>query len=244
MINKMKLQKIYGELQEVMLANLKLNKATIENSVAKGTATENDWLDWMREYLPKRYKVDSAFIIDCNGNMSEQIDIVIYDAHYSPLVFNKSGTKYITAESVYAVFEVKQVLNRENVNYAASKAKSVRRLYRTSADVVYSDRIVKGKKPAKIFAGLLTTTCDWKTNIEGKVIDIVKSLNSDKFLDLICCIDYGTFITDEEDYNGIKVSNNNETLILFYFILLKKLQSVGTVTAIDFNKYIKCLDNE
>lgn len=244
MINKMKLQKIYGELQEVMLANLKLNKDVIGNSVAKGTATENDWLGWMREYLPNRYKVDSAFVIDCNGNMSEQIDIVIYDAHYSPLVFNKSGTKYITAESVYAVFEVKQALNRENINYASSKAKSVRKLYRTSADVVYSDRVAKGKKPATIFAGLLTTTCDWKTKIEDKVIDMVKSLNNDSFMDLICCIDYGTFITDGEDCNGIKVSNTDETLIMFYFTLLKKLQSVGTVTAIDFNEYIKCLDNE
>lgn len=40
---------------------------------------------------------------------------MIYDRRYSPFLFNQSGAVFIPAESVYAVFEVKQELSRETV---------------------------------------------------------------------------------------------------------------------------------
>jgi hypothetical protein len=44
---------------------------------------------------------------------------------------------YIPAESVYAVFEVKQDV-KGNIDYAAQKVESVRRLKRTSIEMVAS----------------------------------------------------------------------------------------------------------
>ena len=43
------------------------------------------------------------------------IDIIIYDTHFSPLVFELGEQKYIAVESVYAVFEVKQDLTKEHI---------------------------------------------------------------------------------------------------------------------------------
>lgn len=234
MINKMKLQKIYCELQEVMLANLKLNKAVVDNSVAKGTATESDWLIWMQTYLPKRYKADKAFVIDCNSDLSDEIDIVIYDAHYSPMIFDEKGVKYITAESVYATFEVKQNLNKEHILYAQKKLESVRKLYRTSANVKYSIGWKDGKKPERIVGGLLTTYCDWNKNIKENVF----KYNTSNDLELICCIENGSYVYNE---GSIEEFTKEEALVVFYFELLKVLQSLGTVTAIDFNEYMNCI---
>jgi hypothetical protein len=72
-------------------------------------------------------------VIDADGRESDYIDVIIYDRQFTPPVFNKL---YIPAESVYAVLEAKQTLNRESVIYAARKAQSVRLLRRTAAEIV------------------------------------------------------------------------------------------------------------
>ena len=41
-------------------------------------------------------------VIDHEGNVSQQIDIVLYDVFYTPFIFNHDGFKYIPAEGVYA----------------------------------------------------------------------------------------------------------------------------------------------
>ena len=48
----------------------------------------------------------------------------------------KKNTKYIPAEGVYAVFEVKPDLNKKYILYAGDKIESVRKLFRTSASII------------------------------------------------------------------------------------------------------------
>ena len=62
----------------------------------------------LSSYLPSQIPGDSGIFIDCEGNVSDQIDIVIYDRHYFAVYSQKqNGATYIPAESVYAVVEVK-----------------------------------------------------------------------------------------------------------------------------------------
>jgi len=60
--------------------------------------------------------------------LRRQIDIAIYDRFYSPLFFHDEGQPHIPAESVDAVFEVKQTLTSKWIIDAGRKAASVRRL--------------------------------------------------------------------------------------------------------------------
>ena len=87
------------------------------------------------EYLPKRYAVDSAIVIDSNGKTSDQMDVVIYDPQYTPTLLDQHDHKYIPAEAVYAVMEVKPTVNKGYLDYAGKKAASVRRLNLTSAQI-------------------------------------------------------------------------------------------------------------
>ena len=57
---------------------------------------------------------------------------MIYDRHFTPPVFSNL---YVPAESVYLVMEVKQELTRANIIYAGKMAQSVRKLFRTNAEV-------------------------------------------------------------------------------------------------------------
>mgnify|MGYP001793163375 FL=1 len=76
------------------------------------------WRELLETYLPRRYQVETAHIVDSNDVFSDQIDVVVFDRQYSPLMFHFEGQKVIPAESVYAVFESKQSINADLVAYA------------------------------------------------------------------------------------------------------------------------------
>ncbi|MCP1849405.1 MULTISPECIES: DUF6602 domain-containing protein [unclassified Bradyrhizobium] len=108
---------LHGEIS----LRLERSRAAIGHPVAKGDATEGIWIELLKNYLPERYRVDRAFVIDSTDTTSQQIDIVVYDRQYTPLIFKQDGTLVILAESVYAVFETKRSIDAGQVEYAAKK---------------------------------------------------------------------------------------------------------------------------
>ena len=121
----------------------------------KGDASEDVWLKLMQDYLPQRYRAEKAHVVDSNGEFSEQIDIVIFDRQYTPLIFELRGSMIVPAESVYAVFEVKQTANKAHIEYAQEKIHSVRRLTRTSAPITHAGGVYAPQKPKHILGGFL-----------------------------------------------------------------------------------------
>lgn len=193
---------------------------------------------------PKRYMVDKAFIIDSDGNVSDQIDIVIYDQQYSPIVFKQNGALYITAESVYAVFEVKQELNKANIEYASEKIASVRKLRRTSAPITYSTGVKPAKPLHKIIGGILTTHTSWNSPIDSVLNLHLKGLESNYTIDLICCLKDSSFCVEYlEDKITLHKNTKDEVLIYVFLELLLMLQKIGTVPAIDLLQYAKAIDS-
>src|ERR1700730_11405322 len=132
---RINLRDVFIGLQAQMIASLSNYREIIQHPGTKGDAAELQWRTMLNQYLPKRYSTDAAFVLDCEGNISEQIDIVIYDRQYSPFLFNQNDAKFVPAESVYGVIEVKQDLSAANIKYAGEKAATVRKLRRTSAPI-------------------------------------------------------------------------------------------------------------
>ncbi len=120
------LEKLLAGLHGEISLRLERSRSALGHPVAKGDATEGIWIELLRNYLPERYRVDRAFVIDSTDTTSQQIDIVVYDRQYTPLIFKQDGTLVIPAESVYAVFEAKQSIDAEQVDYAARKIAGVR----------------------------------------------------------------------------------------------------------------------
>ena len=262
------LKELFHGLQEQMQTSLNVNRKFIEHPGSKGDATEQHWIEFLRTYLPDRYKVDKAIVIDSTGNVSEQMDVVIYDAIYTPFIFKQDGFMYIPAESVYAVFEVKQDV-KGNIEYAAQKIESVRKLKRTSIGMVSSGRLTTARQLTKIIGGILTTTSSYSEN--DTVINQLKKLNGLQTLDLGCLCDTGSFYVDynetipksidptkdindnrkyiEQVYesrqiNEIKLSDKDVSLFTFFLQLVSYLKSIGTVPAIDINAYLKAIHAE
>ena len=258
----------YCYMNNQLLEYKKINREFIEHPGSKGDATEQHWIEFLRTYLPDRYKVDKAIVIDSTGNVSEQMDVVIYDAIYTPFIFKQDGFMYIPAESVYAVFEVKQDV-KGYIEYAAQKVESVRTLKRTSIGMVASGKTAAARPLTKIIGGILTTTSSYSGN--DTVKKQLKELEGLQTLDLGCLCDTGSFYVDynETEPEGIaptssiednrkyirqvyesrkvkevKFSDKDVSLFTFFLQLVNYLKFIGTVPAIDINAYLKAIHAE
>ncbi len=227
-------------LQSKMISDANLSCAA-DHPTDKGANSEKNWIQWFKDYLPKRYKAAKATVIDSRGNTSDQIDIVLYDAQYSYLAFSQNEILYLPAESVYAVFEVKQDLSKAHMEYAGKKAESVRNLYRTSAAIPHAGGVYKPKPLHRILAGILTTNTKWAEPFGEPFQKCLMRYAEIQQIDCGCVLQGGAFYFDYVSQN-LKKSNQEESLVYFFLQLLILLQNIGTVPAIDLAEYMKVLE--
>jgi len=218
MSKKVNLKGLFNDLQGQMSGQLKTIKH-INHGPTKGDASENVWIKWLRDYLPNRYNVDKAIIIDSTGSVSEQIDLVIYDQQYTPFVLTQNDIKYIPAEGVYAVFEIKPDLkgtveikkkSYNHIEYAGRKIESVRKLKRTSTKIIDVGFERDARPLTKIIGGILTRTNNIK---QKKTIEKhLKSLSGLQSIEMGCAIGYGSFFVE---YHGDYKTQRNISHELF-----------------------------
>jgi len=237
------LRGIFLGLQRQMIAKLSTNRAAIVNPGAKGEATELGWIDMLDSYLPKRYQVAKAFAIDCEGQISQEIDIIVFDRQYSPFLFNQDNAVYVPAESVYCVIEVRQDLGKEHIEYAGSKAASVRRLRRTSAPIPHAGGTFPAKEPFRILGGIVALDSLWTPPFGPSFETTIGGLASLDRIDFGCALQCGSFQVKYERDGGplIEKSEQEDSLISFFLHLLSQLQLLGTVPALDIAEYAKSL---
>ncbi len=233
------LKTLFGTLQQEMIAKAKFSEI-LNHPSDKGDNSESNWTNWFKEYLPQRYKVAKATIIDCEGNISDQIDLVLYDAQYSYLAFHQKDVLYIPAESVYAVFEIKPCMNKQYMEYAGEKAESVRKLHRTSAPIPYAGGTYSPKVPHRILSGILANKSEWKEPFGEPFRKCLAGYSDLQRLDCGCVLDAGTYFYDY-DSSQLSICSGDESLVFFFLKLLILLQKMGTVPAIDLNEYMKVL---
>ncbi len=234
------LTSLFRTKQTEMLTVLRGVGETFDQPVVKGSATEENWRSFLRAYLPVRYQVDSGIVMDSTGGLSDQIDLLILDRQYSPLLFESGGQKYIPAESVYAAMEVKQQVTRRDVEYAADKIASVRRLHRSSVPIVHAGGAYDPRPPLRIIGGLMATRSSWDPPFGEPFESSLESSDTDSHLDLVCALSHGT-VSVEYSNDGrpaIQFFAPELSLVSLLFGLLEILQGLGTVPAIDYSKYM------
>ncbi|WP_238964026.1 DUF6602 domain-containing protein [Mycobacterium paraintracellulare] len=216
-----------------------------------GDQLEADWTGVLSDFLPTRYAVGPIFAVDHEGSMSEQIDVAVYDKHFSPQWFGgANNVRFVPVESVYAVFEVKPKLNSTYIKAARKKAASVRRLKRTSAFIVHAGgRYERKRDETPIIAGILTNRTPWT----DPKIKLSKYLTDDRghesFLDIgiamdSICFDYTPTVTEGDKVTWPRTYNEaGQQLIHFIVRLFRQLQSIGTVPAIDMELYERAIRN-
>lgn len=235
-----RLRDILDGLQARLEGALRGSRTAVTQPGARGEAAEEDWIRVLKDHLPHRYQADRAFVIDSQGTCSDQIDVVIYDRQYSPMLFNQANQRYVPAESVYAVLEVKQDLSRDHVLYAGAKAASVRRLHRTSAPVRHIDGVSNPRPLPPIVAGILTYQSSWTPPFGDPLRQALSEMDMEHHLSIGCALEHGVFearhaASDEVD---LTVVDGPRSLVQLLMRLLKQLQELATAPAIDYEAYL------
>jgi hypothetical protein len=235
-----RLHALYKDLQAELEARLGTARRNLDHPGAKGDATEGEWSDLPATYLPRRYQVSKGFVIDSMGELSDEIDIIVHDRHFSPLLFHRGQTCYVPAESVYAILEVKQELSQKYVVYAGEKAASVRRLKRTSVAIPHAGGIFPPRPVTRILAGILTSAAGWVDPSES-LQGVLAKLPTDQQLDIGCAAKGLGFRVAYGTDTKVESSAPDQALVFLILNLLSALQSVGSVSAMDYDGYLKAL---
>lgn len=228
---KMSIKTMFKTKQAVLESKLSV---LLEHPVTKGEHCEGAWIDFFRSFLPSKYAVDKGFVFDAEGSVSEQIDIIIYDALYTPLIFGTdAGEKFITAESVYAVFDSKPKIEKSTLEYTNKKVESVAKLVRSSRYIINAGMSQTPRKLTHIIGGILAVDSVQPETIKQHVKDT-------PYIDIGCAIKKTSFIVYRESAGAVvdvQCSSQEESILSFFYMILNLLYDLGTVAAIDIRDY-------
>lgn len=234
------LPQLLASLHEDIEQKLAIVRKSFAHPGTKGDASEAVWLELFKQYLPKRYEAEKAFVVDSKGDFSQQIDVVVFDRQYSPFIFTYQDQKVVPAESVYAVFEAKQTADAGLVAYAQNKVASVRKLHRTSLPIPYANGTYPAKPLIPIIGGLLTLESDWSPALGPSLKKALEADVGDGRLDIGCIAAHGHFFYEKEAASYL-LTTERKPATAFLLKLIAQLQFSGTVPMIDVEAYSRWL---
>jgi hypothetical protein len=229
------LQRAFASEQSCLVAKLRSSDRIVHDG-DRGEVNEQYFIDVLRQYLPNRYTVHKATILDSDGQVSDSIDVVVHDRQYTPTLLDSESHRYVPAEAVYAVFECKPKIDKAYLEYAGRKAESVRRLKRTSVPIPHAGGSYPAKPHFEIIVGILAIDVDWKDGLSSSFETCHSALTGAMRIDCGLAVDGHAFDAFEPG-GRLTFCNSENALVFFLFRLLNQLQSLGTVPAIDWNAY-------
>lgn len=153
--------------------------AGIDHNASKGAFREQIIKKLLRPFLPGEYGISGGQAFDQDGNISKQLDIVIYDALHSYIAPYSDDFIYFPCESVYGNIEIKSNLNKQSLLDALSNIESLKNLKREPIDAYY----ITPTKPLTI------TGIDWNITATNDFLGVVfayeSSITTEKILEHI-----------------------------------------------------------
>ena len=233
------LRSAFASEQDCLVANLRAS-SRITHAGDRGEVNEQHFIDFLRKYLPNRYTVEKAIVLDSLGAVSDSIDVVVFDRQYTPTLLDNDKHRYVPAEAVYAIFECKPKIDKGYLEYAGDKAASVRKLKRTSIQIQHAGGTFAAKKPFDIVAGILAIDVDWAEGFGESFRAVHASLTGGRAIDCGFAASGASF----DVFDGpaaYTYGPRDNALAYFAFRLLSKLQSLATVPAVDWMEYAKTI---
>ena len=161
-----------------------------------GDQGEENWAEWLREWLPPAYQVvTKGQIINHEGKASRQIDVLVLKPFYPTSLH--SGKRYFSA-GVAAAFECKTTLKASHIDEATQICAGLKNLYPSRTGSPYKEL------HTPIAYGLLAHSHDWKGENSTPIDNIEQQLSTSTVshashprlvLDFLCVADLGAWIS-------------------------------------------------
>jgi hypothetical protein len=220
-----------------------------------GTGREEIIRSFLRAYLPKRFEIESGFVFDVHGNVSQQQDIVIANAMVCPRFETPGGVRYYPCECVVAVGQVKSSLTATSkLVDALDNLRSVKDLDRsakgTSVDPIYGEPIdPESNHLHQVFSFLFIIGRTLSPeSVQSFMLEHVQRYDAhqwpnvifslDKFLLTFCC-DYGV-CPNPMDARGIALQRASPDfdILARLYVLLGQAIDVTRVGGLSYWQYL------
>ncbi|NLN81171.1 MAG: hypothetical protein GX136_01300 [Clostridiales bacterium] len=201
-----------------------------------GASREELLRDYIKNYLPEKFKVGRGIILDSDGHQSRQQDFIIYDAFNSPAALLMDGLQVLPIESVYCTIEIKSTLNKTELAKCVENIKSVRMLKPCVIHNLPIQPAITNKSLGFVFAYTSDTSIE---TLLDNFYELNKNVELDHQISLVCVLDKGLILRTNNSMIGqiSYVPAPNTTLgfcknpletnfYLFYLFLMNALNSM------------------
>src|SRR3990172_8152705 len=97
----MKLSDVMRAVADKMRVDFQRITSQVTHPGVKGAAREDVLVEFLKDYLPGRIGVSSGFIVDHNGNLSPQCDVILFDKPSAPVFKISDTVRILPAETVF-----------------------------------------------------------------------------------------------------------------------------------------------
>lgn len=136
----MNIQELISEAGNHLRHEFESIKNSNPHYAERGAEAEIILANFLNSHLPKRFAAGSGIVIDHQNNFSSQTDVIIYDAINSPVYRKGERVLILPNDNVASVIEVKSSLCKSQLEDAAQKIASVKKL--TKAPITNVDQPV------------------------------------------------------------------------------------------------------
>ena len=212
-MSKEKTHDLYNFMQQIskdMAADYKrIYRQSTKDSATVGNQGEKNWMELLREWLPRTYKVvTKGQIISQDGCVSPLVDVLVLKDIYPEKLISK---ELYLAAGVAAAFECRATLEAEHIEKAMKTCAEIKNLYPKREGTPYKEL------HTPIVYGLLAHSYSWEgtnstpeVNIKNKLLESDQSHVSHprECLDILCVADLATWISCKMTFVGPRVNPN------------------------------------
>ena len=172
-------------------ARFEANRTMGRHLWERGLRNEEILIEFLREHLPARFGVSRGEIMDSKGGVARQIDVVLYDAHFSPVFIRTDSSRVFASECVYGVIEVKANLHTAELDRALAVLSSVKELDRSAVVEMHGGhRQYHGPKgnPPPFAAVFALESVNLRNTLMPELELRLANLPGDRWLDCVCVL--------------------------------------------------------
>ena len=194
--------------------------------------------------------ITNGFIIDSDNNISDEMDIIIYDKNYVPPFFDETYT-VVPIEAVIVVIQVKTTLTASTLKDSITNLNSIDKLNAKTGGKIISAKgdLIEEKRyicPYKVIVASKTDYVDEHDFASDmKNIDIIYIVEKNKSLTVkhkkntkaVVCENKEELIKNQSNYELEVIKESR--LAFFALNLLEKMKLINNSIIINYEEYIK-----
>ncbi len=243
------------EVSRDMTSSLQKVRAALTHNLSKGEAVEETVRAFLRSHLPSSIGITKGQVIDAKGQITKQLDVILFDAARTPIIFRseEEGHQVVPVEGVIAVVEVKTKFGTSDVEEVVDNMLSVKRLSKSayfSPSGGVLDTVNLYGQEFNAFPTLYFVFSFEGNDVAALVTEMARVMNAkglpiDERIDCVCVLDKGVVLNALKDgtFDAVPspgsalASYNTDNALLLWFVLVSRLVLQAQMPPINLNAY-------